>query len=72
MPHGFLLSVIVHIGSHIYAWAGLNRDSPVYASPNSWDDRHEPLCPALLRWGLGNFVPGLALNHGPPNPHLSS
>jgi hypothetical protein len=26
----------------------------------------------LLKWGLTNFLPMLALNHDPPNHHLQS
>jgi hypothetical protein len=38
-----------------------------------WDHRHDPSCPGyLLRWGLPNFLPVLALNWEPPNLCLLS
>jgi hypothetical protein len=43
----FLCSVF-EIGSHIYAWTGLDLDPPYLYFPHSWDDRHTPLCPAFI------------------------
>jgi hypothetical protein len=40
----------------------------------SWDYRNVPSCPAffLLKWGLVNILPELALHCDTPNCHLSS
>jgi hypothetical protein len=39
----------------------------------SWDNRCTlPHLAFLLRWGLTNFQPGVALNHNPPNLSLPS
>jgi hypothetical protein len=54
----------------LFALADLDCDPPTYASHIAG---HVPQYPAyLLRWGLTNFVPGLASNHDPSHLYLPS
>jgi hypothetical protein len=56
--------VIFEVGSHIYAQASLDLNLPIYASCVDAMTRGIPSFPAFywLKWGLMNFLPGLALN----------
>jgi hypothetical protein len=50
----------------------LNCDPPTYGLPRSWDHRDVPRPACLLRWGLPNVLPGLALKDDLPNLYLWS
>jgi hypothetical protein len=57
-----------------FAGPALDRDPPILLllPPTQLGSQgHEPSCPAyLLRWGLANFLPGLALNRSPLDFHF--
>jgi hypothetical protein len=63
-------SVVLWIGSPVSALVSLNFDS---LTPPYWLGWQKPPFPDYwLRWGLINFLPGLASNFDPPNVHLPS
>jgi hypothetical protein len=57
----------------LYAQAGLDHDPPICASLHSWGwQAHATTHSHWLNWGLGNFLPRLALNCDPLNLCLPS
>jgi hypothetical protein len=60
MPLALLYFSYFLIGSHIFAWAGLDQDPLIYASYIVGMTGCMPPCSAFywLRWGLTNFLPG--------------
>jgi hypothetical protein len=64
------LFAFFQIGSHVFAWTGLDC-SPILCLPHSLDDRCMPPCPVFwLRWDLTTFLPGLALNSWATAPRI--
>jgi hypothetical protein len=64
----FLLYLFLRYGFMFLPGARHRLQSSYLCFPSSWDDRHiPPYSTYLLRWGLTDFLPGLASNLNPPN-----